>query len=203
VQGIKNGRSYCSDGLSHLIDYSVGGLGVGEKGAGGRSSVLAAASGKPLDVKVRAAALLAAEPDERIRQTPLDQKPYWHVERARVGKTNQVPVELIVNGQVVDKKLIAADGKVDDVAFQFTPSQSSWVAVRIFPSSHTNPVFVEVEGQPIRASRKSAQWCLDGVDVCWQKKAPAIRAEEKPAAEAAYEAARVAYRKILAESKVD
>ena len=44
VQGIKDGRSYCCDGLSHLVDFTVGGLGVGEKGAGGRASVLAAAA---------------------------------------------------------------------------------------------------------------------------------------------------------------
>jgi hypothetical protein len=33
-------------------------------------------------------------------------------------------------------------------------------------TDHTNPIFVVVGGQPIRASRKSAEWCLKAVDQC-------------------------------------
>jgi hypothetical protein len=61
-------------------------------------------------------------------------------------------------------------------------------------------VFVEVDNRPIRADARSAQWCLDAVDVCWAAKSPKIRESEKAAAESAYEAARVAYRKILKEA---
>ena len=32
---------------------------------------------------------------------PLDQKPYWDIERARIGETRTVPVEVIVNGHPV------------------------------------------------------------------------------------------------------
>ena len=78
--------------------------------------------------------------------------------------TRKVPVELIVNGEAVEKKLIEADGQTNDVEFDFTPERSSWVAVRVFPAAHTNPIFVEVDGKPIRASKRSAQWCLDAVD---------------------------------------
>ena len=77
------------------------------------------------------------------------------------------------------------------------------MAIRILPSSHTNPVFVEVDGQPIRASKKSAQWCLDAVDVCWKQKVKGIRPAEQPAAAEAYDVARRAYAKILAEAKGD
>jgi hypothetical protein len=210
--GIRDGRSYCCDGLSHLFDFKVGELGVGElavgknrgSGAGGRPSVLAAKAGEPLAVAVRAAALLDEKPRDDIRRRSLDQQPYWHVERARVGDTRKVPVELIVNGRVAAKKEIEADGQVQDLAFDFTPDRSSWVAVRIFTSSHTNPVFVEVDRKPVRASKKSAQWCLDAVDVCWQHKAPAIReGAERTAAEQAFDVARTAYRAILAESAED
>ncbi len=202
--GIRDGRSYCCDGLSHLFDFKVGELGVGEKGPGGSASVLAAKAGERLTASVRAAALLDEDPRDDIRRRPLDQQPYWHVERARVGDTRRVPVELIVNGRVAAKKEIEADGQIQDLSFDFTPDRSSWVAVRIFPSSHTNPVFVEVGGKPIRASKKSVQWCLDAVDVCWQHKAPAIReGAERTAAEQAYNVARQAYRKILAESADD
>lgn len=203
ADGIRDGRSYCSDGLGHLIDFKVNDLGVGEKAEKGRPSVLAAKSGQALKVNVKAAAMLEEKPREDIRSKPLDQKPYWHIERARIEKSRTVPVELIVNGYSVETKTIDADGKVNELTFDYTPKQSSWVAVRIFPSAHTNPVFVEVEGKPIRASKKSAQWCLDAVDVCWKAKAPKIRAEEKQAAEKAFDVAREAYRKILGESQVD
>jgi hypothetical protein len=147
--------------------------------------------------------LLEEKPRDDIRKQPLDQKPYWHVERARIKETHQVPVELIVNGRAVKRQEIVADGKIHDLTFQHTPDRSSWVAVRIFPTSHTNPVFVELDGRPIRASKKSAQWCLDAVDVCWNQKVKRIRPEEQAAAAEAFDVARRAYAKILAESQED
>jgi hypothetical protein len=87
--------------------------------------------------------------------------------------------------------------------FEFTPEQSSWVAVRIVPSAHTNPAFVEIDGQPIRSSRKSAQWCLDAVDVCWRAKVGKIAEAERPAAQQAYDVARDYYRRVLAEAEQD
>jgi len=200
VMGLKDGRSYCGDGLSHLIDFKVGDFELGTKGADARASVLAAKSGQKFQASVRAAALLEPQPREEIRGKPLDQKPYWHVERSRVGATRKVPVELVVNGLAVERKEIDADGKLQDVKFDFKLERSSWVAVRIFPSSHTNPIFVEVDGKPIRASKRSAQWCLDAVDVCWNAKEGRIRPEERPAAAAAFDVARKAYARILAES---
>lgn len=200
VDGIKDGRSYCCDGLSHLLDFKVNNLGVGEAGDGGRKSFLAIKSGDSLKINCRAAGLLEDAPREDIRRQPLSSKPYWHVERARIGDSNKVPVELIVNGQVVEKKEIAADGNVNDLTFEYKPERSSWVAVRIFPACHTNPVFVEVDKQPIRASQRSAQWCIDAVAQCWKQKAPKIRESEKAAAEEAYAVARKAYEKILKES---
>ncbi len=203
IQGIKEGRSYCCDGLSHLIDFEVNGLGVGEPGSGGRSSVLAVKAGESLAVTVDAAALLGETPREDIRSRPLHQKPYWHVERARIGETRTVPVELIVNGQSVETIEMEANGEINKLSFQYTPEISSWVALRIFPSCHTNPVFVEVDGAPIRASKRSARWCLEAVDVCWKSKVERIRVEERDAAAAAYDVARKAYQAILEESHDD
>ncbi len=203
VRGIKAGRSYVCDGLSHLLNFEVDGLGVGEERIAGRPSHLAAVPGDQLKIRVDAAAMLAEQPREDIRNLRLDQKPYWHVERARIEQTRKVPVELIVNGQVVQRREIEGDGTINPLTFDFEPQESCWIAVRILPSSHTNPVFVEIDGKPIRASRRSAQWCLDAVDVCWKQKEPRTRAEEKEAAAAAYERARQAYREILAESPND
>ena len=49
----------------------------------------------------------------------------------------------------------------------------------------------------------SAEWCLKAVDVCWNAKKGNIRPEERDAAAKAYEVARQAYRKILAEAAGD
>lgn len=203
VAGIKTGRCYVSDGLTHLFDFSVGGLGVGETGKSGRPSVLAAEANKPLKIGVKAAALLEKKPDDEIRNRPLDQKPYWHVERARIGDTRTVAVELIVNGRVAERKPIPADGSINDISFDFTPTKSCWAAVRVFPAAHTNPIFIEVDGKPIRASRASVEWCQKAVDVCWNAKVNNIRPAERPAAKAAFDFARETYRRILGEASAD
>jgi hypothetical protein len=143
---------------------------------------------------------LAEQPRADIRDKPLNEQPYWHVERARLGESRTVPVELIVNGEAVARKEIEADGSVTEVKFDYLPARSSWIAVRVFPAAHTNPIFVEVAGEPIRASRRSAQWCLASVDRCWEAKSPQIRESERDAAREAYDHARRVYRVIEAES---
>ena len=114
-----------------------------------------------------------------------------------------MPLEVIVNGYPVARKEILADGTLKEITFDVPIEKSSWVALRILPSSHTNPVFVLVGDKPIRASRRSAEWCLKSVDQCWERKQPGIRETERAAAKEAYEVARVAYRKILSESSGD
>jgi hypothetical protein len=111
-----------------------------------------------------------------------------------------VPVEVIVNGEPVARKNIVADGVIREVAFDVPLERSSWVALRILPSSHTNPLFITVGDKPIRASRRSAEWCLKSVDQCWSQKSPRISAKEREEAEKAYEHARQVYRRILDES---
>ncbi len=201
--GIRDGRAYVSDGYSHLPDFQINGLGVGQPGAENRASVLQAKSGDELKIKINAASLLGEEPDEAIRNRSLDQQPYWHVERARVGDSRKVPVELIVNGIAVERREIDADGELRELTFDYRPQQSCWVAVRIFPSAHTNPIFVEVDDKPIRASKRSAQWCLQAVENCWNRKSPAYRREERADAKSAYDRAREVYRRILDEAHDD
>ena len=110
---------------------------------------------------------------------------------------------MIVNGYPVARQELVADGAQHDIAFDVKIDRSSWVALRILPSSHTNPVFVLVGDKPIRASRRSAEWCLKGVDQCWSQKKRFIAAREMDDAKAAYQHAREAYAKILAESDAD
>ena len=113
---------------------------------------------KPGKIRVSAkvAAKLNETADTDILNRPLDQKPYWHIERARMGQIlRKVRVELVRNGKAIAAKAIEADGSLQDITFDVDIEQSSWLALRIFPSSHTNPVFVHVGKKPIRASRKS------------------------------------------------
>lgn len=203
VYALRDGRSYCTDGLCHLFDFQVNDLGVGQPGAEGKPSVLRVKQGEKLKVRAQAAALLEETPRDDIRKKPLEQQPYWHVERARVENTRRVSVELIVNGEAVEAKPLEADGHIEEIVFDYEPKISSWVALRVFPSAHTNPVFVEVDERPIRASRRSAQWCAEAVEVCWGEKEPKMSEADKPTARAAYDAAKAAYEKIAAESAAE
>ncbi len=206
VQGLKAGRSYVSDGLSHVLQFSVGDQQLGAVGDDDQPSQWNVAESGQQRVRCRVAALLPEVPDElgqAISARRLDEKPYWHLERAREANSRRVPVEVIVNGQAVARKLIVADGEPQDLEFDIALPHSSWVAIRILPSMHSNPIFVEVAGEPIRASRRSAAWCRDAVDVCWSQKRTKIRQQELQAAKQAYDAAREIYSDILSEAVSD
>jgi hypothetical protein len=130
-------------------------------------------------------------------------RPYWTAEHARIPGTREVAVEVVVNGKPAARQRIAADGSIQDVRFEIPIERSSWVALRITGSAHTNPIVVTVAGRPVRASRRSAEWCLAAVDQCWSQKAPRIRARERDAARAAYDVARTRYRAIIKESDAE
>jgi hypothetical protein len=211
VQGVKLGRSYCTDGLSHVMDLKVAAaadpqqtVALGEPGPHGEISELKLAKAGKVNVTCDVAALLAESPTEeteKIRNRRLDQQPYWHIERARIGDTRTVPVELIVNGHPAARQEITADGSVQTLSFDVDVPFSSWLAVRIFPSVHTNPVYVLVEDQPVRPSRRSAEWCIAAVETCWNAKRNQIREDERGEAEKAYREAAAAYRKASEESR--
>ncbi len=208
ILGVKDGRSYCGDGLSHIYDFkaaasNTNAVSLGEPGPTGKLSAIAIDKPGKVKVSFDVAALLAATPTEeteRIRKARLDQKPYWHLERSRIGDTRTVPVEVIVNGYPVAKKEIVADGSTQSLSFDVDIPQSSWVAVRILPSVHTNPIWVEVDGKPVRASKRSAQWCIDAVETCWNAKKNQIREPERAAARKAYDQAKTIYEKALGEA---
>jgi len=221
LEALRAGRSYVSDGRSHLMDFSVNSV---EMGTGG-SEVKLAGKGT-VHAAVKVAAYLNPSPlnadaipsdrghrfwmsslnndkasnsGESIHDRAIDQTPYWHIERARIGNTREVPVELVMNGKPVARQNIAADGNIHEVAFDQPVERSSWLAFRILGSSHTNPVFILVDGKSIRASRESARWCLAGVNQCWTQKAPKISKAELPDAKAAYDHAREVYTQLIAE----
>lgn len=191
VQALKAGQSYVSDGKTHLMDFRIEGTAVG-------SELRLAAPGK-VTVTVKAAAYLPEMPNEAIRSLPYDEKPYWDIERARIGVTREVPVEIVVNGKAVASQRLTADGVIRELKFEVAVQESSWIAARVLPAAHTNPIFALVGGKPVRASRMSAEWCLNAVDQCWTQKAPRISATELGAAKIAYDHARSVYRQLIAE----
>ncbi len=194
VEGIRLGRCYVSDGKSHLMDFKVNGQEVGTK-----SSEIRLDRPDTVHVSARIAAMLDERPDPSKKQGG-----YWSLERARIGDTREVPIEVIVNGAPVARKTITADGRLQDIAFDVKIDGSSWVALRILGASHTNPIFVLVGGNPIRASRRSADWCIKSVEQCWsQKQRFYAKTGETEEARTAYDHARVEYRRILAECVAD
>jgi len=204
VQGLLDGRSYVGDGASHIRSFSVNERQLGQIDSNRRVSELHLSQPSKVQIAGSLAAWLPAEQSElglQIKNRRLDEKPYWHIERSRIEKSRKVPVELIVNGKVAGVQELLADGSWQDIQWEVDIDRSSWVAMRIFPSMHTNPIFLHVDGQPIYSSKKSAQWCRDAVDVCWEKKRPQIRPEERDAAEAAYNAAREYYDRAIAQSQ--
>jgi hypothetical protein len=196
--GLKAGRSYVSEGRAHLMDF-VARSGADEAAVGGQLQLTAP---RAVNLQVDVAARLEPEPSaetEALRRLgPLD-KPYWHIERARIGNTRQVIVELVVNGQPVEARAVSADAALHRVQFSFTPERSCWVALRVLPAAHTNPIWVTVAGAPIRIKR-SAQWCREAVEVCWKQKVLRIREAERADEAALYERGRRFYDRMLAES---
>src|SRR5258708_11121760 len=128
VEALPVGRSCVSDGRSHLMDFSVNDIEVGTNASEvrliGRGTVRA---------RVKVSAYLSPVPSgsdsipsnrgnyfwraalnnrnssaDNIHDRPIDQTPYWHLERARIGSTREVPVELVVNGKPIARKNIVA-----------------------------------------------------------------------------------------------
>jgi hypothetical protein len=173
--GIAQGRSYVSDGYAHALDFRVEGQAPGDE-------VKLERGGK---VKVTAKVAFGAE-------MPLGTS---RPEEAKTfGPTRKV--ELIVNGQPVASKEVPADNQVHDLSFEVPIERSSWVALRHFPQMHTNPVNVIVEGKPIRASRRSAQWCIGVIEQLWRVRGPGLPPNERVEAEKTFKEALEIYRQI-------
>lgn len=190
--GLKAGRNYVSEGRAHLMNMRVS-AGRQRTELGGADIELAS----PAPVRVKALVAARLEPEttlvtEAIRKLgPLD-KPYWHLERARLGDTRQVMVELVVNGLPVESRPILADGQQRDIAFEFTPTTSCWIALRIMHGAHSNPVWITIADRPVRVAR-SIEWCRKAVDICWSQKKLRIRPGELSAEAARYDQARADY----------
>ncbi|MFC4871027.1 CehA/McbA family metallohydrolase [Negadavirga shengliensis] len=194
MEALKIGRSYVSDGFSHLIDFQINDVVLGDN-----NSELKVKKNTVLDISVNAAAFLSEIQDEIgsiIASRGEYQSPYWHIERARIGNSRKIPIELIVNGVSVEKQEIIADGNWNNLKFDFPIERSSWIAIRVYASAHTNPIFVLVDGNPIR-EKASAEWCRKAIDKCWEMKSVGFKKEEKEAAKMGYDYARKVFDDII------
>jgi hypothetical protein len=180
-EALAKGRSYVSDGYAHALQFTVNGKSSGDK-------VILATPGQ---VSVKAKVAFAAE------------MPLGTAVGGQAPASKMRRVELIVNGRAVATKEVPADDKEHDLTFEIPITRSSWVALRHFPQMHTNPVNVIVDGKPIRASRKSALWCIGVIEQLWRARNGVIAAHERDEAHRTFQRMIEVYRKIAEESAED
>ena len=169
------GRSYVTDGRTHLMEFSA-------STSNPKQTLEAGTNGSELKL---------SRPDNVKFQVKI---------AGLYGDARKLPVELIINGYPVAKQEVDSDGAERTLTFEHEVEKSSWAAIRVFPTGHTNPVFVIIDEKPIRASRQSALWCLQSVEQCWKAKANSYRVDEQVTAAADYETARTVFRRIIEES---
>jgi hypothetical protein len=187
---------YVADGKTRIYDYKV-------EGHRPQSDV-------GMEVKLAApglisvAATLAADLAEQAGSTAGagdgQKKSGWDIERARIGSTRSVNIELVSNGKVIASKPILADGARRDVSFRVPIAESSWVALRIMGAAHTNPVFVLINNTPVRGSRASVEWSIRSLVETYEARSASWSGYDAQHVRAAYEYAYTVYEKILAET---
>jgi hypothetical protein len=199
--GIRLGRSYVSDGYAHPLEFTVEtttpGDGKVHLDAPAKIKVAGKVIFAPATPKAVSTGLLSSKEGRRVQgDTRILHVPREDDEMIPGGERT---VELVVNGLPVASQTIPADGKPHDIAWEIPIKRSSWVALRHFPEFHTNPVNVIVAGEPIRASRASAVWCQDVIDLLWKNRERQIAEPERAAAKEAFTRAKERYQKIAKE----
>ncbi len=196
-EGIRLGRSYVSDGFAHALDFQVNDA---------RPGFDDVTLSQPGEITVTAKVAFAPVTPETVAQGAVE--PVGG--KRLVGDTVELHgprsdksveggerlVEIVVNGRAVASRKVPADGKIHDLKFQIPIERSSWVALRHFPQLHTNPVNVLVAGQPIRASRDSARWCEEVIDLLWENRERVIAPTERDEARRTFVNAKETYRRL-------
>ena len=194
IRGLQRHRQYCGDGRSHILEYKVNGRAL-------LDAELAFSEPRSATIEALVAARLEPHPTPGTEARRATHGGY-DIEKARIGSTREVSVELIVNGLPVDTVRLEADGVPRPIELKAKITRSSWLALRILSSVHTHPVFVLVDGRPIRTSKRSAQWCRSCIDRVWEVKSPFMRESERPAAAQAFDHARTVYETIAKECEI-
>jgi hypothetical protein len=199
-EGLARGRSYVSDGYAHAPGFSVDGKAAGDEvrlaqaGPVTIRSKIAFSSETPLEIAYGGAIPVGGN------RLVGDTVHYHDTTGAKPFAGGKRKVELVVNGIVVASREVPADDQMHEVTFTAGITRSSWVALRQFPQLHTNPVNVIIAGQPIRASRQSALWCIACIDQLWRVREKNILPAEREEAKRTFEAAKEIYRRSAAEA---
>ena len=199
--GLARGRSYVSDGFAHALTFRVNGT------APGFGDVRLDASG---EVTVEAEVAFAPETPALVAHgfaLPPDGQRWsgdtvtLHGPRTdMMTRRGERVVEIVVNGRPVASSRVPADGKTHALKFRVPIALSSWVALRQFPQLHTNPVNVQVGAAPIRASRRSALWCIETIERLREQRSNSIKEPERAAAMQAYDEAVKRFRRLADEA---
>jgi hypothetical protein len=199
--GLARGRSYVSDGFAHALVFKVNGA------SAGFGEVRLDAPG---EVTVEVQIAFAPETPTLVAHgfaLPPEGKRWsgdtvtLHGPRTdAMTPGGERALEIIVNGRPAASASAPADGKVHTLQFRMPIARSSWVALRQFPQLHTNPVNVRVGDAPIRASRRSARWCLETIERLREQRRNTIREPERAAAMQAYDEAVEKFRRLADEA---
>lgn len=200
--GVADGKSYVSDGYAHLPTMTVGGVSPGygavELKAAGPVLVSAQVAFAPQTPAAVAYGTLSSDGG----RADVGDTVILHRDRSEAWiDGGEREVEIVVNGDVVSKHTVPANGKLHAIDTSISIERSSWVAIRHFPQMHSNPVNVIVDGAPIRASRESARWCIEMTELLWKNREKSITPAERPAAKVAFEHALTTLSKIAVEAK--
>ncbi|MBI4601894.1 MAG: exo-alpha-sialidase [Planctomycetes bacterium] len=203
-EGLARGRSYVSDGFAHALRFVVNGVAPGS----GRVELA-----EPGNLVVEAEVAFAEETPVAVAHGTLEPAAGRRLtgdtvqlhaprseERVRGGERL---VEVVWCGRVAASARVPADARPHALRFEVPAPRSGWLALRQFPQLHTNPVDVIVGGKPIRASRRSARWCAEAVELLWESRHRFIAEPEREEARRAYDRAVETYRRIAAECPED
>jgi hypothetical protein len=202
--GLKAGRSYVSDGYAHALEFTV------EDNRPGATD-LRLDQPRPIGIRARVAfapetplavaygGIQPADGKRLVGDTVLLHGP----RRDELVIGGERLIEVVVNGRAVASRNVPADGKIHELTFTVPIERSSWVALRHFPQLHTNPVNVIVADKPVRASRASALWCIETIELLWQNRQMRISASEREAASAAFQRAIERFRQIAQQAPDD
>ena len=199
--GLAAGKSYVSDGFAHALSFAVDGQ------VSGNGDVRLDAPG---DVTVEALVAFAPSTPAMVAHgfalPPNGRRWSGDTVTLHGPRTDTLLaggerlVEVIINGRSAASARVPADGKTHPLRFRIPITRGSWVALRQFPQLHTNPVNVLIGGKPVRASRRSALWCVETIERLREQRRSAIREPERAAAMRAYDEAVEMYRRIASES---
>src|SRR5262249_49705488 len=198
---LARGRSYVSDGFAHALEFKVNGAAPGfgdvRLDAPGAVTVEAQIAFAPETPGLVAHGF--ALPPEGRRWSG-DTVTLHGLRTDTMMPGGERVVEIVVNGSPAASERVPADGKIHALQFRVPVARSSWIALRQFPQLHTNPVNVLVGGAPIRASRRSALWCIETIERLREQRLNSIREPERAAAMKAYDEAVEKFQRLAAEA---